>query len=288
MITNEKLIENGYSIRYVLNPTEEQCLLAVNSRPLSLVFIKNQTVNICKQSVEKDGLALQYVTRQTEEICLKAVAQNPYSFRYVVDQTYKLQLEALNRIPQLVDFIKDPDNHIFSYAIRINPRVITSIRHPSEKLCKLAIKLDPFVIKLLGDRISPKLWLIARGLNPKSVIGLPVPFIEKKPILHRNFENMTNSVTIHYDILNAMADHIYISSNESSESVVPRSVLREPSVSREPEEPREIKVIKIKGKENILTRDDVDMFYIILDAKVKLYRCSGGKVEKISEFVNIE
>src|SRR3989339_112885 len=59
--------QNGMSLQFVKEQTEEICKLAVQQDNNALQFVKEQTEVICKIAVQQDGCALQFVKEQTEE-----------------------------------------------------------------------------------------------------------------------------------------------------------------------------------------------------------------------------
>ena len=58
-------------------------LKKVKENGLTLEFIEEQTEEMCIMAVKENGLVLQYVKNQTEEICLEAVKQNQEALQYV-------------------------------------------------------------------------------------------------------------------------------------------------------------------------------------------------------------
>jgi len=65
--------ENGHSLVFVKEQTEEMCKLAVQQNGLTLKYVKHLTEEICKIAVQQNGDAFQYVKNQTDEICKLAV-----------------------------------------------------------------------------------------------------------------------------------------------------------------------------------------------------------------------
>ena len=73
----------------------EICIEAVREDGTTLEYVKNQTENICLEAVRQDGYALKYVREQTKEICLEAVRDRGHALKYVKDQTEEICLEAV-------------------------------------------------------------------------------------------------------------------------------------------------------------------------------------------------
>jgi 3-dehydroquinate synthase class II len=99
--------QNGYALKYVQNQTEEICLAAVRQNGDALEYVHNQTEEICLAAVKKDGLVLCLVKDQTEEICLAAVKQNEDALRYVNNQTKEIYVAAINENPDARHYKKD-------------------------------------------------------------------------------------------------------------------------------------------------------------------------------------
>ena len=83
------------------------CLTAVKQNGDSLQYVKEQTEEICLKAIKQDGMSLQYVKEQTEKICLEAVKVNGYSLRYVKEQTENICLEAVKQNGMSLQYVKD-------------------------------------------------------------------------------------------------------------------------------------------------------------------------------------
>jgi len=79
----EAVKENGHSLAYVFNQTEEICLAAVKQNGMALQYVHNQTPKICLAAVKQNGYALQHVHNQTPEICIAAIKQNKNAIKYI-------------------------------------------------------------------------------------------------------------------------------------------------------------------------------------------------------------
>ena len=88
---NLKMVEqDGYTLEFVKEQTENICLKAVEKEGFALRFVKEQTEKICLKAVKKHGDVLQFVKKQTENICLKAFEQNGCASKYVKEPTEKI------------------------------------------------------------------------------------------------------------------------------------------------------------------------------------------------------
>jgi len=95
----------------------EICIEAVREDGTTLEYVKNQTENICLEAVRQDGYALQYVKEQTEEICLEAVRQDGYALKYVREQTKEICLEAVRDRGHALKYVKDQTEEICLEAV---------------------------------------------------------------------------------------------------------------------------------------------------------------------------
>jgi hypothetical protein len=113
-------------IEYVLNPSEELCLIAVKKDGSLLSLIRQPSAVVCLAAVLENPMALRSVppNKVTEEMCLIAVKQDNYAITYV----------------------KSQDDDICSIAIKYHPKYISQIKNPSESICLKAVSLDGTVL----------------------------------------------------------------------------------------------------------------------------------------------
>jgi hypothetical protein len=93
----EIVMRNGNALEFVVNKTEELCMIAVSNFGLALQFVDIKTDAICLAAVSSCGLALQFVDDQSEKICVAAIKQHELAIKYVDIQTAALALIAVNK-----------------------------------------------------------------------------------------------------------------------------------------------------------------------------------------------
>lgn len=101
--------KDPYLIRFVDNPSEKLCLMAVNKKGRALREIKIQTEKVCLAAVKNDGFALEYVKKQTDEICLAAVKQAGFALRFVKNQTFEICWAAVRCHKKAINFIRSDE-----------------------------------------------------------------------------------------------------------------------------------------------------------------------------------
>lgn len=101
------LKRNGNMLRWIKNPSENMCNLALESSPSSLAFVPSsyQYYDICFDCVKKDGNCLEFVPpfHRDLPLCIEAVKQNTKSMLYVPDALIQeilqqIEIEPLIRI----------------------------------------------------------------------------------------------------------------------------------------------------------------------------------------------
>jgi len=106
--------QNGMSLQFVKEKTEEICKIAVRQYGKALEFVKEQTDEICKMAVKNDSCALKYVKDQTEEICKLAVQQNGLSLQFVKEQTEEICKLAIQQNDNALKYVKEIKMHELS------------------------------------------------------------------------------------------------------------------------------------------------------------------------------
>lgn len=77
----------------------------------SLRYVKNQTNEICLAVCKQNGESLRYVENQTNEICLAACKQTIFSLMYGKNektQDSKIRLKIARQYNKVLLFVKDP------------------------------------------------------------------------------------------------------------------------------------------------------------------------------------
>lgn len=98
---------HGFTLGFVIDQTEELCIIAVTHFGCSLRDVKVQTEKICELAVKENGKALQYVKVQTEKICKYAVKQNGYALQYVKVQTLEICRFAVKQNDRAIRYVNE-------------------------------------------------------------------------------------------------------------------------------------------------------------------------------------
>ena len=117
------------------------CKMAVQQDGCSLKYVKEQTEEICKLAVKHYGHALVYVKEQNEEICKLAVQQNGYALNYVKEQTEEICKIAVNQYGYALEFVKEQTEEICILAVRQNRNALRYVKEKTKEICKLAVQL---------------------------------------------------------------------------------------------------------------------------------------------------
>ena len=136
--------QNGLSLKYVKEQTEELCKLAVQQNVESLQYVKEQTEELYKFAVQQNGYVLQYVKEQTEELCKIAVQQNGYALRYVNEQTELICKLAVNQEGNALQYVKEQTDEICKLAIEQKCNSLKYVNNQTDEICKIAIQKHPY------------------------------------------------------------------------------------------------------------------------------------------------
>jgi hypothetical protein len=125
------IMREPFNIRYIDNPSEKLCKLAVQLDGNAIKYIPERQRNeeVCKLALQRNGDVIHYIHehQRSEELCKLAVQQHPYLIRY----------------------IHNPSEEVCKLAVQRDPNVIIYIHNPSEEVCKLAILLNKNVTKYI-------------------------------------------------------------------------------------------------------------------------------------------
>ena len=100
-------VTSCFGLEFVLDQTEELCIISVMNFGCSLRLVKIQTNTICKLAVKENGRALKFVKNQTEKICRYAVKQNGYALQYVKVQTLEICRLAVKQNDLAIRYVND-------------------------------------------------------------------------------------------------------------------------------------------------------------------------------------
>ena len=99
--------QNGVAIKYIHNPSEDLCKLAVQQkRGLAIKYIHNPSEDVCKLAVQQNGYAIQYIHNPSEDLCKLAVQQHGYAIQYIHNPSEDLCKLAVQRNPNAIQYIK--------------------------------------------------------------------------------------------------------------------------------------------------------------------------------------
>jgi hypothetical protein len=175
-ITLDDLYSNGMLIKQIIEPTFEECMVAIKQNGLAIKYIK-QSPELCITAVKQNGMALQYIKSQTEQICKSAVYQNSHALKFVINQSEEIILIATKKNPFSVTYIQKPSTEIYSKISKFNIKssafMLSSfltesfyhsmweyhlynngmlIKHcpiQSFGLCEIAVNQNPFAIQFI-------------------------------------------------------------------------------------------------------------------------------------------
>jgi hypothetical protein len=144
----EAVKQNGKTLRYVREKTEEIRLEAVKENGLVLEYIRDleQTEQICLEAVKQIGLALQFVKEQTEQICIEAVKEDGMSIKHVKEQTEQICLEAVKQRGRVLCYVREKTEQICLEAIKQDGMALEFVRNleQTEEMCLEAVKQDGY------------------------------------------------------------------------------------------------------------------------------------------------
>lgn len=168
----KKDYESSRAIQFIKNPTQQQCLEAVNINGMHLQYIKNnQTYEICMEAVKQYGTALSYVNKE-----------------HMTDELIKMAMEGKKMAGHLLHLCKNMTPEIIKLAIKNseiayycipkklitpelqlmvvkeNGKVIKFIDNPTFELCQEAVKQNPLSIIYIKNK-DIQLQLYQSGLN---------------------------------------------------------------------------------------------------------------------------
>ncbi|PBF93492.1 DUF4116 domain-containing protein [Clostridioides difficile] len=139
-IYKEAVEENGLSLRFIENQTEELCIDAIRENPDAFKYVKNRTPKICMEVVKISGEKLKHIKNQTEEICKEAVKQNGFALKFVKEQTPELCLIAVKQNGLALEFVKEQTEEICIEAIRQNRESLKYVKNQTQDILTEVIK----------------------------------------------------------------------------------------------------------------------------------------------------
>ena len=118
------------NIKYIRNPSEQNCLLAVQQNGYMLRYITDeaQSEKVKRFAVQENGNAIQYIKNPHEEICKLAVNQDGCAIRYINNPSQKVCKLAVQRDGGAIQYIKNPSQQVKLLAVQQNKDAIYYIK----------------------------------------------------------------------------------------------------------------------------------------------------------------
>ena len=117
-ITVDDLKMNGLLLKNFINPTMNECMIAVKQNPDALIYVKNPNEQIYIEAVKRKGLVLQFIPNPSEKVCFIALNQNPLALKFIVNQTDEMIKFAIKKSPFATTMIKKPSKELYYILIK--------------------------------------------------------------------------------------------------------------------------------------------------------------------------
>jgi hypothetical protein len=91
---------------------KERCMLAVKQNGNTIEFIKDPSEEMKLEAVRQDGFAIEFIKDPSEEMKLEAVRQDGCAIQFTKDPSEAVQLEAVRQDGWAIQFIKDPSETV--------------------------------------------------------------------------------------------------------------------------------------------------------------------------------
>jgi hypothetical protein len=151
----EAIKQNGYTIEFVKNKTNDMYIAAVQQNEHVLCYIIEQTEEICLEAVKETGEALEHVKNKTYKICMAAIKQSADSLKHVKNRTdsqnqitelcyRELCMEAVKQKGMTLQYVDEHDqtNEICMEAIKQNWRAIYFVVEQTKEMCIKVVRQD--------------------------------------------------------------------------------------------------------------------------------------------------
>jgi len=145
-ITTAQLRQCGLLLKNMLDPTEEQIIIAIKQNSNAFKYVKKQTDANCLVAVKGNGLLLEHVKNKKDNIIMAAIQQNSNALQFVENQTEKAIELAVTKNPYSTIFIKKPSKELFNKLARLNFKCL-------EYMCRRYVD-DEMIINIWGDRLK--------------------------------------------------------------------------------------------------------------------------------------
>ncbi len=131
--------QDGMALQYIKNPSEEVKIAAVSSNAHALELIKNPSEEIQIAAVENiryGAIALQYIKNPSKDVITQAVETDSDAIEYVKNPSEEIQLLAVSKgtYNNSIEYIKNPSEKVQLAAVKQYGGAISHIKNPSDKV----------------------------------------------------------------------------------------------------------------------------------------------------------
>jgi len=245
VIKVDELKKNGMLLKYILEQTEELCLIAVKQNSNAIIHVKKPTEAIMLATVKQNGMAIKYIKDPSDKICEIALIQNPLVLQYIKYQTIKMIKIACKKNPVTVSMIKKPSKELYYELISDNietfkymdnkfvddefimfvwEKCVTSdglslmnCTNQTMELCKIAIEQNSNAIQYINESIFTKKQIIELQLMGIVKNPMVIKYVMKPTKEQIETALLQNGIAIKY-IQNPSYDHckLAIKQNKSA------------------------------------------------------------------------
>jgi hypothetical protein len=204
VIMNMLINMNGTNIKFVNNPTEEQCFMALDYSGMNIQYIKNPTKKMWLHAVADNGSSIVYLKPGSfdpsdtfmifktainsnnavevikeaskhfdphdelyKELCKIAVAKNRHAIENVIEPSEELCLSVIEYDSKYFTYVNNPSEEFYRQAIIKNPYTIKYIPQTYER-CLLAVQQKMYDVTKFIEKefITEELCYEAIKANP--------------------------------------------------------------------------------------------------------------------------
>ena len=107
----ETVRRDGFSIRYLDNPSEEVQLEAVKQEAYAIEYIKNPSEQVQSEAVRENGYSIYCIDNPSEQVQLEAVRQNGSAIRYIKNPSSNIKsiIDVIKTSKRKVYILHEPD-----------------------------------------------------------------------------------------------------------------------------------------------------------------------------------
>lgn len=166
----EAVNQNGFSIKYIKNPSKKIQLAAINKNCFAIQFVSNADQEVQLAAVKQDGCTIKFIKNPSNDIQLAAVKQNGDAIEYIIKSELnstvspEVKLEAVRQNGIAIRFMCDLDSYldldldlnleIQLSAVRRNGNAIYWIRDPCEEVQLEAVRQNAESIEYIIESVK--------------------------------------------------------------------------------------------------------------------------------------